>query len=77
MRLVADGTTPASRLVLVEDLETDDGHAFELSRPLFLAAGDRIAFEGDRLVVVRAGGERLMPAGDWATRCGLRSGRSR
>lgn len=70
MRLVVDGATPTSRLTLVKDLETDDGYAFELERPLFLAAGDRIAFEDDRLVVVRASGERLLPAGDWSTRCG-------
>ncbi|MFD0375696.1 hypothetical protein [Streptomyces sp. NPDC127112] len=42
MRLVADGITPTSRLVLVDDLETDNGHAFELASPLFLAVGDRI-----------------------------------
>ncbi|MFJ3723056.1 hypothetical protein ACIPYQ_10855 [Streptomyces sp. NPDC090045] len=70
MRLIADGTTPISRSVLVKDLETDDGYAFELASPLFLACGDRIGFEGDGLVVVRAGGERLTPAGGWATRCG-------
>ncbi|MCG8969069.1 hypothetical protein [Streptomyces sp. CL12-4] len=77
MRLVADGTTPTSRLVLVKDFETDDGYAFELAGPLFLAAGDRIAFESDRLVVVRASGERLSPAGDWSTRCGPGSLRRR
>ncbi|MFF9624799.1 hypothetical protein [Streptomyces griseosporeus] len=38
--------------------------------PLFLAAGDRVAIEDGRLVVVRAGGVRLSPAGDWSTRCG-------
>ncbi|MEU2390452.1 hypothetical protein [Streptomyces sp. NPDC007369] len=77
MRLVADGATPTSRLVLVKDLETDDGYAFELATPLFLAAGDRIAFEYGRLVVVRASGERLSLAGDWSTRCGPGSLRSR
>ncbi|MEU2506447.1 hypothetical protein ABZ621_17300 [Streptomyces sp. NPDC007863] len=77
MRLVADGVTPSSRLVLVKDLETDDGYAFELASPLFLAAGDRIAFEDGRLVVVRAGGVRLSPAGDWSTRCGPGSSRRR
>ncbi|MET9435795.1 hypothetical protein [Streptomyces sp. NPDC006551] len=70
MRLVADGATPTSRLVLVKDLETDDGYAFELASPLFLAAGDRITFEDGRLVVVRAKGARLSPAGAWSTRCG-------
>lgn len=70
MHLVADGVTPTSRLVLVKDLETDDGYAFELARPLFLAASDRIGFEDGRLVVVRTSGERLSPAGDWSTRCG-------
>jgi urease accessory protein UreE len=70
MRLIADGATPTSRLVLVKDLETDDGYAFELASPLFLDTGDRIDFEGEGLVVVRANGERLAPAGDWSTRCG-------
>ncbi|MFE1790653.1 hypothetical protein ACFW7J_20035 [Streptomyces sp. NPDC059525] len=77
MRVVADGITPTSRLVLMDDLETDNGHAFELASPLFLAVGDRIGFEGGRLVVVRADGDRMMPAGDWSTRCGLRAGRLR
>ncbi|MFE5829342.1 hypothetical protein ACFQ67_03575 [Streptomyces sp. NPDC056488] len=70
MRLVADGITPISRRVLVDAFETDDGYAFEPASPLFLAAGDRVSFEGDRLVVVRAGGERLAPVGGWSTRCG-------
>ncbi|MFJ4868677.1 hypothetical protein [Streptomyces sp. NPDC088757] len=70
MRLTADGATPISRAVLVKDLEADDGHAFELASPLLLVAGDRIAFAGDGLVVVRADGERLTPPGSWATRCG-------
>ncbi|MFF8413886.1 hypothetical protein [Streptomyces omiyaensis] len=67
---MADGATPVSRSVLVNDLETDDGYAFEPASPLFLAAGDRVGFEGGVLVVVRAGGERLAPAGDWSPRCG-------
>ncbi|MEU5892908.1 hypothetical protein ABZ835_39630 [Streptomyces sp. NPDC047461] len=70
MRLTADGATPIPRSVWVEDLETDDGHAFELVRPLFLTAGDRIGFEGDGLVVVRPGGARLTAEGSWSTRCG-------
>ncbi|MER6447188.1 hypothetical protein [Streptomyces venezuelae] len=70
MRLTADGATPTSRLVLVKDLETDDGHAFELARPLFLAAGDRISFDRAGLVVLRADGQRSSPAGSWSTRCG-------
>ncbi|MFF7442960.1 hypothetical protein [Streptomyces sp. NPDC008122] len=77
MHLIADGVTPTSRLVLVKDLETDDGYAFELANPLFLTVGDRIAFEGDGLVIVRAGGERLSPTGDWFTRCGPGSLRRR
>ncbi|WP_404953250.1 hypothetical protein [Streptomyces sp. 147326] len=68
MRLIADGTTPIARSVLVEDLETDDGYAFELASPLFLTGGDRIGFEGDRLVVVRVGAGRLTLPGGWATR---------
>ncbi|WP_166028254.1 hypothetical protein [Streptomyces chilikensis] len=77
MRLIADGATPTSRLVLVKDLETDDGYVFEPASPLFLAAGDRITFEDGGLVVVRAGGERLSSAGDWSTRCGPMSLRRR
>ncbi|MEU9720824.1 hypothetical protein [Streptomyces sp. NPDC047976] len=73
MRLIADGATPIPRMVLVEDLETDDGYVFEPAEPLFLAAGDRIAFEGDGLVVVRAAGGRLVPPGSWSTRCRLRA----
>ncbi|MFC8588052.1 hypothetical protein ACFUGD_26390, partial [Streptomyces sp. NPDC057217] len=70
MRLAADGTTPTSRLVLVDVLETDDGYAFEPTRPFFLAAGDRIAFENGGLVVVRTSGDRLSPSGNRSTRCG-------
>lgn len=77
MRLVADGATPTSRLVLVKELETDDGYVFEPASPLFRAAGDRIAFEDGRLVVVRTGGGPLSPAGDWSTRCGPGSLRRR
>ncbi|MFJ4338220.1 hypothetical protein [Streptomyces sp. NPDC088915] len=76
-RLTADGVTPISRSVLVKDLETDDGHAFESASPLFLAAGDRIAFADGGLVVVRADGARLTPAGGWATRRGPGSPRRR
>ncbi|MFD3553429.1 hypothetical protein ACFWWA_15100 [Streptomyces goshikiensis] len=77
MRLVVDGATPTSRLVLVKDLKTDDGYAFELASPLVLAASDRIAFEDGRLVVVAASGERRSPAGRWSTRCGPGSLRRR
>ncbi|MFH9727606.1 hypothetical protein ACH4M4_32265 [Streptomyces sp. NPDC017254] len=69
MRILADGSTPVSRLVLGDELETDDGYAFEPLRPLFLAAGDRIRFDGDTLVVVTAGGLRVEPVGTWSTRC--------
>ncbi|MFF8883863.1 hypothetical protein [Streptomyces flaveolus] len=64
-------------MVLVKDFETDDGYAFELAGPLFLAAGDRIVYESDRLVVVRACAERLSPAGDWSTHGGPGSLRRR
>jgi hypothetical protein len=69
MRLITDGTTPASRMVLVNELETDDGYAFELDSPLFLAADDRISFEDGNPVVACANGERLRPTGSWSTRC--------
>ncbi|GAA1406776.1 hypothetical protein GCM10009639_54970 [Kitasatospora putterlickiae] len=69
MRLIADGTTAASRLVLVNELESDGGYAFELDSPLFLAVGDRVGFEGGHLVVARASGERLRAVGFWSTRC--------
>ncbi|MEV7891704.1 hypothetical protein ACWD3I_43175 [Streptomyces sp. NPDC002817] len=70
MRLTADGAAPVPRSVWVEGLETDDRYVFELVRPLFLAAGDRIGFEGDGLVVVRPCGARLTAEGSWSTRCG-------
>ncbi|MFD7631312.1 hypothetical protein ACFV7Q_35755 [Streptomyces sp. NPDC059851] len=73
MRLIADGATPIARSVLVDDLETDDGYAFELTYPLLLSAGDRIAFDGVGLVVTRADGDRLTRAGHWATRCWART----
>ncbi|MDK9497652.1 hypothetical protein QEZ40_002595 [Streptomyces katrae] len=76
MRLIADGATPIPRMVPVEDLGTDDGYAFEPAEPFFLGVGDRIAFEGGRLVVVRVSGEKLAPAGSWAARCRLRAGGS-
>ncbi|MFI9123094.1 hypothetical protein ACIGW0_27495 [Streptomyces bikiniensis] len=71
MRLTADGTTPISRSVLVNDFETDDGYAFALASPLLLAAGDRVALGRDGVAVTRADGERLVPAGTWSTRCSL------
>ncbi|NXY97209.1 hypothetical protein HYE82_23100 [Streptomyces sp. BR123] len=72
MRLTADGTTPIVRTVLVDALRTDDGYAFEPAKPLFLSAGDRIAFEGAGLFVTRADGARLTRAGHWSARCGTR-----
>ncbi|GGT02514.1 hypothetical protein GCM10010286_29590 [Streptomyces toxytricini] len=77
MRLAADGATPIPRSVPGKHFTTDDGYAFELPSPLFPAVGDRIAFEGGGLVVVRAGGERLPAAGQWSTRCGPGSLRCR
>lgn len=67
--LIADGTTPNERLVLVDCLATDDGYAFELDQPFFLAVGDRIAFENGDPVVMRSGGDWFTPRGSWATRC--------
>ncbi|KQX70128.1 hypothetical protein ASD48_40325 [Streptomyces sp. Root1310] len=69
MRLIADAATPVTRMVLINELETDDGYAFELHSPLFLAAGDRISFQDGNLVVARSSGERLRPVGSWSTRC--------
>ncbi|MGW7135537.1 hypothetical protein [Streptomyces xanthophaeus] len=39
MLLPTDGVTPVPRLVLVDDLQTDDGYFCTLSAPLFLATG--------------------------------------
>ncbi|MDX3538105.1 hypothetical protein PV721_27880 [Streptomyces sp. MB09-01] len=69
MRLIADGTTPILRSVLVDELTTDDGYAFELADPLLLPAGDRIALEGVGLLVTRADVELVTRAGNWSTRC--------
>ncbi|MFF3014301.1 hypothetical protein [Streptomyces sp. NPDC057939] len=77
MRLIADGTTAITRLVVVNGLETDDEYALEFAEPLFLAVGDRIHFEGAGLVVRAADGQVSTRPGDWVTRCGMRSGRRR
>ncbi|MET9542807.1 hypothetical protein ABZY16_35815 [Streptomyces sp. NPDC006553] len=72
MRIIADGSTPLSRAVLVDALESDDGLTFEPASPLFLAAGDRLRFEGDVLVVLRDGGVRHALVGDRHWRCSIR-----
>jgi hypothetical protein len=73
MRLVADGVTPVPRSVWANELRTDDGYVFELAAPLLLSAGDLIVFEGDRPVVARGDGERVVPGGEWSTRCAART----
>ncbi|MFF4342584.1 hypothetical protein ACFY00_21970 [Kitasatospora sp. NPDC001540] len=72
MRLPTDGVTPIPRLVMVDDFGEDDGYFCELTDPLFLAPGDRVRFDGMRmdLVVTRADGGILSPAGTWGVRCG-------
>ncbi|MEU8889117.1 hypothetical protein [Streptomyces sp. NPDC048442] len=69
MRLATDGVTPVPRLLLVDELETDDGHFCELSAPLLLTPGDRISFDGGSLVVTRVNGETFEPAGTRGVRC--------
>ncbi|MFF3075418.1 hypothetical protein, partial [Kitasatospora sp. NPDC057936] len=69
MLLLADGVTPVPRMMLVNDLETDSGGFCELNSPLFLAVGDRIAFDGRSLLVSRASGESFSPNGEWGIRC--------
>ncbi len=69
MRLIADGVTPNERLVLVNDLLTDNGFAFVLDQSLFLWVGDRIGFENGDPVIIRANGGRFVPPGSWETRC--------
>ncbi|MEU7698203.1 hypothetical protein [Streptomyces sp. NPDC039028] len=72
MRLIADGSSPLPRAVLVDALEHDDGSTFAPESPLFLAAGDRLRFEGGTLVVLRDGGVRHVLVGDWSWRCHVR-----
>ncbi|MFV6027010.1 hypothetical protein [Streptomyces sp. NPDC056264] len=72
MRLIADGSTPLPRAVLVDALEHDDGYTFEPASPVFLAAGDQLRFEGGGLVVLRDGGVRHDLVGDWYWRCRVR-----
>ncbi|MFC0542244.1 hypothetical protein [Kutzneria chonburiensis] len=69
MRLIADGVTPNERLVLANELETDDGLTFVLDRPLFLLVGDRLDLENRDPVVLRASGGRFTPPGSWERRC--------
>ncbi|MEU6299431.1 hypothetical protein [Streptomyces erythrochromogenes] len=75
MRLITDGVTPVPRMMLVDDLETDDGRFCELDRPLFLRIGDRIDFDGRTLSVTPKGGESFSPGGAWGIRCRRRAGR--
>ncbi|MFJ7986036.1 hypothetical protein [Streptomyces sp. NPDC096351] len=72
MRLIADGSSPLPRAVLVDALEHDDGSTFAPASPLFLAAGDRLRFEGGTLVVLRDGGMRHDVVGDRSWRCRVR-----
>ncbi|MFJ5921794.1 hypothetical protein ACIQF6_04195 [Kitasatospora sp. NPDC092948] len=69
MRLSDDGAVAASRLVLIDEFETDDGYAFVPVRPLFLAAGDRIELAGQKAELVFVDGARRPLAGGWETRC--------
>ncbi|MFG2692284.1 hypothetical protein [Kitasatospora sp. NPDC048407] len=69
MRLTDNGAVAASRLVLIDEFETDDGYAFVLNRPLFLATEDRVELTGPRPAVVRADGNRYPLEGSWETRC--------
>ncbi|MFD5560061.1 hypothetical protein [Kitasatospora griseola] len=69
MRLTGDGAVAASRLVLIDEFETDDGYAFVPTRPLFLAAGDRVELADPGPAVVRADGARHLLDGGWETRC--------
>ncbi|MFJ1755157.1 hypothetical protein [Kitasatospora sp. NPDC088134] len=71
MHLVTDGVTPVPRLVMVDDLGKDDGYYCEPDRPLFLAPGDRILFDGMKMIltVTRAGGGTFSPTGQWGVRC--------
>ncbi|MER7734028.1 hypothetical protein ABTX80_24370 [Streptomyces erythrochromogenes] len=75
MRLITDGITPVPRMMLVDDLETDDGRFCELDRPLFLRIGDRIDFDGRTLSVTPKSGEAFSPSGAWGIRCRRRGGR--
>ncbi|MGW7025601.1 hypothetical protein OG264_36200 [Streptomyces xanthophaeus] len=72
MLLPTDGVTPVPRLVLVDDLQTDDGYFCTLSAPLFLAPGDRVRFDRSSLRVTRANGEAFAPVGTWGVRCRIR-----
>ncbi|MFE7182529.1 hypothetical protein [Streptomyces erythrochromogenes] len=69
MRLITDGVTPVPRMMLVDDLETDDGRFCELDGPLFLGIGDRVRFDGRSLSVTLKSGETFSPTGTWGIRC--------
>lgn len=69
MRIATDGVTPVPRMILVGAAESDDGCHCDLDRPLFLAPGDLVSFDGRELAVTRAGGETFSPAGEWGVRC--------
>ena len=69
MRLLADGQTPVSRMVLVDDLEVDGGYAFVPRSPFFLVVGDRLEIDNHNVVVTHADGTQSRHPGGWETRC--------
>ncbi|WP_406292188.1 hypothetical protein [Embleya sp. NBC_00896] len=60
----------APRMLLLNEVDFEPGcSVFELERPLFLRAGDRLWAEDDTIVVERASGDRERAAGGMACVC--------
>ncbi|MFE2867167.1 hypothetical protein [Embleya sp. NPDC059259] len=60
----------APRMLLLNRVDFEPGcSVFELERPLFLRAGDRLWAEDGRVVVECASGDRERPAGGMACVC--------
>ncbi|MFJ8439972.1 hypothetical protein [Kitasatospora griseola] len=63
MRIDFDGVTPVSRMLLLSEFQLNSDFQVVLDRPVFVAAGDRVSYEGGAVVVTRPAGEhRKHPA---------------
>ncbi|KQV11414.1 MULTISPECIES: hypothetical protein [unclassified Kitasatospora] len=65
MRIDFDGVTPVLRMLLLNEFQPHSDFHVELERPVFVAVGDRVSYEGGAVVVTRLTGERhRYPEGD-------------
>ncbi|MFF7459212.1 hypothetical protein [Kitasatospora sp. NPDC008115] len=58
MRVNFDGITPLPRMLLLSEFLLHSDFRVGLDEPVFVAAGDRVSYEGGDVVVTRPTGER-------------------